>query len=159
MSAEGGSRMTPRKLFRTLALAEAVTWTLLIAALVLKYGFDNERFSPIAGGLHGFVFLSYGVVTLFVWANQKWPARTGILGLATTVIPWATIPFEKSVDRRGMLKGGWRMAPGGEEPTNGVDRIAALVLRRPVAAGIVALVAVAVVFSVLLYLGPPVQLG
>ncbi|MCC3295112.1 DUF3817 domain-containing protein [Arthrobacter sp. zg-Y411] len=151
--------MTPRKLFRALAFAEAVTWTLLIAALVFKYGFENESFTPIAGGLHGFVFLAYGVVTLFVWANQKWPVRTGILGLVTTVIPWATIPFEKSVDRRGLLDGGWRMAPGGEKPTNAVDKVAAMVLRRPIAAGAVALVAVAVVFSVLLILGPPIPKG
>ncbi|MCQ2001538.1 DUF3817 domain-containing protein [Arthrobacter zhaoxinii] len=151
--------MSPRKLFRTLALAEAVTWTLLLIGMFAKYVLDFEALTPIFGGLHGFVFLAYGVVTLFVWANQKWPARTGILGLATTVIPWATIPFERSVDRRGMLAGGWRMAPGGEEPANGVDRIAALVLRRPIVAGIVALIAVAVVFSVLLRLGPPVQVG
>ncbi|MDM7990655.1 DUF3817 domain-containing protein [Arthrobacter sp. zg-Y877] len=151
--------MSPRKLFRSLALAEAVTWTLLLIGMFAKYVLDFEALTPIFGGLHGFVFLAYGVVTLFVWANQKWPARTGILGLATTVIPWATIPFEKSVDRRGLLKGGWRMAPGGDEPTNAVDRVSALVLRRPIVAGIVALVAVAVVFSVLLYLGPPVPQG
>ena len=151
--------MTPRKLFTTLAFAEAVTWTLLIAALVAKYGFGNESFTPIAGGLHGFVFLSYAAVTVFVWANQKWPARTGVLGVLLAVVPWATIPFEKSVDRRGMLEGGWRMAPGGEEPANFPDRVAALVLRRPVAAALVALVGVAVVFSVLLYLGPPIPKG
>ena len=86
--------MTPRKLFTSLAFAEAVTWTLLIAALVAKYGFDNESFTPVAGGLHGFVFLSYAAVTLFVWANQKWPARTGILGVVLAVVPWATIPFD-----------------------------------------------------------------
>ena len=151
--------MTPRKLFTTLAFAEAVTWTLLIAALVAKYGFDNEAFTPIAGGLHGFVFLSYAAVTLFVWANQKWPARIGVLGVVLAVVPWATIPFEKSVDRRGLLDGGWRMAPGGEEPGNAVDKVAALVLRRPVAAALVALVGVAVVFSVLLVLGPPIPKG
>ena len=151
--------MTPRKLFTTLAFAEAVTWTLLIAALVAKYGFGNESFTPIAGGLHGFVFLSYAAVTVFVWANQKWPARTGVLGVLLAVVPWATIPFEKSVDRRGMLEGGWRMAPGGEEPATFPDRVAALVLRRPVAAALVALVGVAVVFSVLLYLGPPIPKG
>ena len=151
--------MTPRKLFTTLAFAEAVTWTLLIAALVAKYGFDNENFTPIAGGLHGFVFLSYAAVTLFVWANQKWPAGTGILGVALAVIPWATIPFERSVDRRGLLDGGWRMAPGGEEPANPVDKVAALVLRRPVASGLVTLVLVAVVFWVLLILGPPIPKG
>lgn len=151
--------MTPRKLFTSLAFAEAVTWTLLIAALVAKYGFDNESFTPVAGGLHGFVFLSYAAVTLFVWANQKWPARTGILGVLLAVVPWATIPFERSVDRRGLLDGGWRMAPGGEEPANPADKVAALVLRRPVAAALAALVLVAVVFFVLLMLGPPIPKG
>ena len=151
--------MTPRKLFSTLAFAEAVTWTLLIAALVAKYGFENESFTPIAGGLHGFVFLSYAAVTLFVWANQKWPARTGILGVALAVIPWATIPFERSVDRRGLLEGGWRMGPGGEEPANPVDKVASLVLRRPVTSALVTLVLVAVVFVVLLILGPPIPKG
>ena len=151
--------MTPRKLFRTLAFAEAVTWTLLIAALVMKYVFDNEAFTPIFGGLHGFVFLSYGVVTLFVWNNQRWPLRTGITGLVTTVIPWATIPFDLSVDKRGMLDGGWRLAPGGEEPKTFVDKIQAMVLRRPVASALVALVGVVAVFLILLYLGPPIPKG
>ncbi|MER1997816.1 MAG: DUF3817 domain-containing protein [Arthrobacter sp.] len=151
--------MTPRKLFTTLAFAEAVTWTLLIAALVAKYAFGNEAFTPIAGGLHGFVFLSYAAVTVFVWVNQKWSAATGVLGVALAVVPWATIPYEKSLDKRGLLEGGWRLGPGGEEPKNFVDKVQAMVLRRPVAAALVAVAGVAVVFSILLYLGPPIPKG
>ena len=132
---------------------------LLIAALVFKYGFENESFTPIAGGLHGFVFLSYAAVTVFVWVNQKWSAATGVLGVALAVVPWATIPFEKSLDKRGMLDGGWRLGPGGEEPKNFVDKVQAMVLRRPVAAALVAVAGVAVVFSILLYLGPPIPKG
>lgn len=34
------SRVTPRLFYRTVAIAEAVTWTLLITGMVLKYVAD-----------------------------------------------------------------------------------------------------------------------
>ena len=77
--------MQPRTLFRALAFAEAVTWTLLIAAMVLKYGFGQEAFMAPAGGTHGFIFLSYAASTVFVGVNQKWKAGTILLGLVTEI--------------------------------------------------------------------------
>ena len=151
--------MTPRTLFRTLAFAEAVTWTLLLAGMFAKYVLDNEAFTPIAGGLHGFVFLSYAVSTVFVGINQKWSPATIFLGLVTAVVPYATIPFERTMDRRGKLDGGWRLAPGGETPGSFPEKAQAVVLRRPAISVIVLLAAVAVVFYVLLVLGPPVSLS
>ena len=151
--------MSPRRLFRSLAIAEAVTWTLLLAAMFAKYVLDNEAFTPFAGGVHGFIFLSYAVSTVFVGINQKWPAGTILLGLATAVIPYATIPFEKAMDRRKGLDGGWRLAPGGDAPAGFVEKTQALVLRRPAASVVVVLAGLAVVFSVLLYLGPPVSVS
>ena len=151
--------MSPRTLFRSLAFAEAVTWTLLLAAMFAKYVVGNESFTPIAGGLHGFVFLSYAVSTVFVGVNQKWSAATVGLGLATAVIPYTTIPFERTMDRRGKLDGGWRLAPGGEAPAGAAEKIQAVVLRRPAASVIVVLAGIAVVFRVLLVLGPPVSLS
>lgn len=148
--------MSPRKLFRTVAFAEAVTWTLLIIGLILKYGTETTEVGVrIGGGIHGFVFLCYGVVTVFTWVNQKWPARTGVLAVVSAVIPYATIPVEKSLDQKGMLNGGWRLAAGGEEPRGFVEKVQAWVLRHLLLAVIIAVVAVAVVFSVLLMLGPP----
>ncbi|MFD1214380.1 DUF3817 domain-containing protein [Arthrobacter sp. GCM10027362] len=147
--------MSPRTLFRAVALAEAATWTLLLLGLALKYvTHTTELGVRIGGGLHGFVFLCYVAVACFTWVNQKWPARTGVLAVVSAVLPYATIPVEKSLDRRGMLDGGWRLA-GGEAPRGVLEQAQAWVLRNPVLAVVLAIAGVAAVFGFLLFLGPP----
>ncbi|MET4622723.1 integral membrane protein [Arthrobacter sp. 2762] len=148
--------MQPRTLFRTVAFAEAVTWTLLLIGLFLKYvTHTTEVGVSIAGGIHGFVFLCYAATAAFTWINQKWPARTGLLAIVSAVIPYATIPMEKSLDRRGLLAGGWRLAAGGEKPQGGLEKLQAWVLGNPILAVAIVLVGVAGVFSFLLFMGPP----
>ena len=127
--------MTPRELYGRFALAEAVTWTLLILGMVLKYTGVSESFVPVFGMLHGVVFLGYCVVTCFVWVDQRWSAGFGALGLASAVVPWATIPFERRAERTGRLAGGGRGRPrvrrdlarlghrGGDDRHRGVRRL------------------------------------
>jgi integral membrane protein len=149
--------MTPRLLFRVVAIAEAATWAFLLTAMFLKYVTrTTEALVPPAGGIHGFVFLCFVAVTVFVWADQRWSAGTGLLGLASAVVPFATIPFDVVMDRRGRLDGGWRLAAGGEEPRGLIEHVQAWVLRRPVVAALSALVVVTMVFIALLVIGPPV---
>ncbi|MCQ9344119.1 DUF3817 domain-containing protein [Corynebacterium kozikiae] len=151
------SQPTPRALFRIFATAEMVTWALLIIALILR-GTGVTNIVPIAGGIHGFVFLSYCVVTVFTWVNQKWKAPVGIAGLLLSVIPFATVPFELYLDRRGLLTGGWRLAPGpGSETPNGfIEKVQAWVLAKPVLAAVLLLAFVTALFIVLLLAGPPI---
>ena len=47
----------PRRLFAVTAMAEMFTWAGLLIAMGLKYGGVTERVVPVAGGVHGFVFL------------------------------------------------------------------------------------------------------
>lgn len=148
--------MSPRLLFRSFATAEAVTWAGLILALVLRATGVTDAAVPVAGGIHGFVFLSYCVVTVFVWVNQRWGAGTGVLGLALSIVPFATVPFEIVLDRKHKLSGPWRLRPGGDQPRGFVEQVQAWVLRRPLLAIGLLVIAVAVVFVVLLWLGPPV---
>src|SRR5699024_1890214 len=62
---------TPSRLYRLLALAEMVTWTLLLLGMLLKYALQvTEVGVRIGGSLHGFVFLSYVVVTVLVAVDQ-----------------------------------------------------------------------------------------
>lgn len=150
--------MSPRALFRTFATAEAFTWAGLITALILR-ATDVANIVPIAGGIHGFVFLSYCVVTVFTWANQRWGVGTGVLGLVLAIVPFATVPFELVLDHKGKLAGPWRLRPGGDEPKGFVEHVQAWVLRHPWLAIVLLFVAVVVVFSVLLWLGPPVPKG
>ncbi|MFE7631180.1 DUF3817 domain-containing protein [Kocuria sp. NPDC057446] len=151
--------MTPRELYGRFALAEAVTWTLLILGMVLKYSGVSELFVPVFGTVHGIVFLGYCVVTCFVWVDQRWSAGFGALGLASAVVPWATIPFERRAARTGRLAGGWRLAPGGESPSTVLERLESWSLRSPWLAAAAGAVVVAGLTSVLLYLGPPVPRG
>ena len=77
----------PRALYRVFATAEMITWALLITAMVLKYTGVTDALMPVFGGLHGFVFLSYCVITVGVWINQRWSAGRGLTALATAIIP------------------------------------------------------------------------
>ncbi|ROR90787.1 DUF3817 domain-containing protein [Nocardioides aurantiacus] len=146
--------MTPRRTFRTLALAEAVTWTLLLAGMVLKYVLDvTELGVRIGGGLHGFVFLAYCVTTVLVGVDARWSLGRVALGLAAAFVPYATVPFERHVD--GTLAPRWRLRT---QPWHGrVERVAAAALRAPVVAGVVVLVGLVLVFGGLLAVGPPTQ--
>src|SRR5690606_13873618 len=65
---------SPRTFYRLVAVAEAITWTLLIAGLLLKYVFDSGDLGVRVGGtIHGFVFLVYGATAILVGVNQRWP--------------------------------------------------------------------------------------
>src|SRR4051794_26756067 len=98
------ARLTPKGVYRFLAIAEAVTWSLLIIAMIAKYAFQVDALVPIAGPIHGFVFLSYGAMQLVVGHNQRWSAATVLLGIVTAVVPYATIPWERRLVARGLLE-------------------------------------------------------
>ena len=70
--------LTPRRLYRFLAVAEAITWTLLITGMVLKYAFDFDALAFPFGFAHGTVFVAYGATQILVGVNQRW--RTGLSG-------------------------------------------------------------------------------
>lgn len=149
--------MTPRSLFRGLAIAELVTWTMLLVGMLLEYGAGlGDLPVRIGGSVHGFVFLAYLVVTTVVAVNQRWSFGATALGWLSAVVPYATLPFEVGVARRGMLDGPWRRGPATGQRPGPLDRLLFVVVAHPVLAAVVGVVLVAVVFGVLLVLGPPV---
>lgn len=150
--------MSPLVLFRRFAVAEAVTWALLLTGMALKYlTRTTELGVQVFGPLHGVVFIAYCVVTVFVAVDQRWRSGTTLLALASAVPPFATIWFERLVIRSGRLAGGgWRLAPGGQDAGSAVERLQAWTLRRPALAVLAAVVLVAALTALALLLGPPV---
>lgn len=149
--------MTPRSLFRVLAVAELVTWTMLLVGMVLKYGAGlGDLPVRIGGSVHGFVFLAYLVVTTVVAVNQRWSIGATLLGWASAIVPYTTLPFEVGVARRGMLDGPWRRSVSEARRPGPLDRLLFLVVAHPFVAALVGVVLVALVFVVLLTIGPPV---
>ena len=103
------SRVPPRTFYRIVAIAEAVTWTLLIAGMLLKYVADAGGLPVLIGGsLHGFVFITYALTAVLVGVNQRWSVKQIVAAVATAIVPYATIPFDRRLDRRGLLDGDWR---------------------------------------------------
>lgn len=150
--------MSPKSLYSTVAIGETITWALLLTAMALKYSGTTEAFMPVAGGIHGFVFLCFCVSTVVIWVNNKWSAGRGIAGLASAIIPFVTIPFEKNTEKAGLLAQDWRFREGdSEQPRTLPEKVLAFVVRKPILAAAIALVGVAVVFVILLSLGSPLE--
>ena len=149
--------MTPKKLFRLFALAEAVTWTLLIGGLILRatVGVPSIAFA-IVGGLHGAVFLAYGVIASLTGVNQRWGLGRTVLAVALAIVPYATIPFELAVQRSGKLDGDWRREHSGDaRDDHWFDRLYRWFIIRPALLTIVMFAVVTAIFAVLLMAGPP----
>lgn len=149
--------MTPKKLHRVVAYLEMFTWTFLIIGMILKYSGVTDAVTSVAGGIHGFGFLCFAFITILVWINNRWPFGIGILGLFVSIVPWAALPFALWADRKGFLEGGWRFAGTDDKPHGFFDKTLAQVVRHPVRSILIVLVIVIIVFSILLYLGPPVD--
>jgi integral membrane protein len=100
---------TTRTVFRTLAIAEAFSWALLLVAMFCKWILESEPFGlaeggvPRAGMLHGGVFVLYVLAALISAFVFKWNPKTLVLALAASIPPLFTIWFERWADRTGRL--------------------------------------------------------
>ena len=147
---------TPLTLFRTLAIAEAISWTLLIGGLILRAVADLPLAVTVGGSIHGFVFLAYGATAVLVALNQRWGVGPAVVAVASAVIPYATVPTEIWLHRTGRLRGDWRLdATDDPRDQRPLDRLLRFFLRRPWALALALVAAVALVFVVLLIVGPP----
>lgn len=151
--------MTPRRLFVFFATAEAVTWTLLLGALLARVFVDVPAplFTAV-GGTHGAVFLGYGVTAALVGVNQRWSIGRIVGGIALAVVPYATVPFERAAIRRGLVEGGWRTGRSDDpRDNNWFDRLFRWFIARPALLVVTMLAVVAVIFAILVSLGPPTE--
>lgn len=148
---------TPRSLYKIFALSEGVTWTLLLGGLAVRALFGiNPLLLTIIGGLHGAVFLGYGVSAALIGVNNRWGFGRTVLAIALAIIPFATVPFEISAERKGRLTGEWRRTKGADpRDANWFDSLFRWFINRPFLLAIVLLVVVSAIFATLLYVGPP----
>lgn len=145
---------TPRRLYRGAAVAEAITWALLLTGMFLKYVTETTELGvQVFGMVHGVVFIAYCLATGLLWVDQRWPVSRLALGLGAAVPPFATVPFEQYAERTGLLGDTWRLRA--ETPSGLLERLAAWLLRRPAQGAIVGLVAVLGLTGIALVVGPP----
>jgi integral membrane protein len=149
--------MQPFKLYKLFAIGEALTWSLLITGLLIRALFGVPPVVlTIVGGIHGAVFLGYGVSAALVGVNQRWSFGRIVAAISLAIVPYATVPFEKSVEKKGMLVGDWRTEKSTDpRDNNWFDSLFRWFINRPALLVIVLLAVVVGIFSGLLFLGPP----
>ena len=102
--------MTPRTVsaaFRTVAIAEAISWIGLLAGMFVKYVPETSEVGvQVFGPIHGAVFVAYVVVALAASRVLRWSPGTTLLALVVSVPPLATVWFERRLSRRGALADG-----------------------------------------------------
>jgi integral membrane protein len=146
--------MSPLLLFRRLAIAEAITWALLLTGMFLKYVTDTTELGVrIFGMVHGVVFIGYCLTTVLVAVDQRWSRGRLLLGLLSSVPPFVTVLFDRYAEKRGALAASWRLTT--EAPSGRVERLVSWLLRNPVRGALAGLVAVAALTGLALLVGPP----
>ncbi|MCW2797573.1 DUF3817 domain-containing protein [Nocardioides sp.] len=144
---------SPRSLFRIVAIAEAVTWALLLTGMFLKYVTQTTELGVrVFGMVHGIVFIAYCLSAVLVAVDQRWSRARTLLALASSVPPFATLVLERYVERHEAAGVTWRLTA--EDPRGLVEKVTAWLLRNPVHGALAGLVAVAVLTGVALVVGP-----
>lgn len=147
---------SPSRLFRGVAIAEAITWTGLLVGMFLKYVTDTTEVGVrVFGMLHGVVFVAYVVTTVVVWVDRQWSVGRGLLALGAAVPPLTTVPLERWAIRHGWLGDSWRLPEGARSTLP--DRVIAWLLRNPLRGIGVGVVAVMALTGVALLVGPPMS--
>lgn len=148
---------TPRLLYKTFALGEGITWTLLLGGLACRAIFGMPPLVlTIIGGLHGAVFLGYGVSAALIGVNNRWGFGRTVLAIALAILPFATVPFERAAERKGRLTGEWRRTKSADpRDANWFDSLFRWFINRPLLLALVLLIVVYAIFMTLLFIGPP----
>lgn len=146
----------PLTLFRRVAIAEAITWALLLLGMLLKYGTHTTDLAVrVFGMLHGIVFVTYVVTTVLVWIDQRWTARRGLGALLASIPPFVTYLVEVRATRHAWIGDAWRLRESGASSATLPERAARWVLIAPVRGLIAAVIAIAALTGLALLVGPP----
>lgn len=152
---------TPKAIFGTFALIEMITWAVLISAIILR---ETIGLAPnvffIAGATHGFAFIGYSATAVLVSVNQRWPLQRGMVAVLLAIVPLATVPFDKYLEKRKFLDGDWRTERSGNPmDKTKFDQLFRWFINHPVILVLTLITSVISLFSFLLWLGPPSEWG
>jgi integral membrane protein len=67
---------------------EAISWLMLIAAIVVKYAGDNENGVKVMGPIHGVLFLVYAALILGSFNELGWPFSRAVRAMVLGAVPF-----------------------------------------------------------------------
>jgi len=88
---------SPLGRFRKVALAEGISFILLLMAMPFKYLYDMPQGVKIVGWIHGFLFILYMIMLLNVKLSNKWSVTKSLIAFLASLIPFGTFVLDRSL--------------------------------------------------------------
>lgn len=96
--------MNELKQFRWVALLEGLSFVLLLfVAMPLKYWAGLPLAVRIVGSVHGLLFVAFLAALFRAALERDWPVRRWGLALLSSLVPFGTFVFDRSL-RRELLE-------------------------------------------------------
>jgi integral membrane protein len=96
--------MNELKQFRWVALLEGLSFVLLLfVAMPLKYWAGLPLAVRIVGSVHGLLFVAFLAALFRAALERDWPMRRWGLALLSSLVPFGTFVFDRSL-RRELLE-------------------------------------------------------
>ncbi|MEJ7844344.1 MAG: DUF3817 domain-containing protein [Acidimicrobiales bacterium] len=80
---------------RVAALAETVSYLVLLVAVVVKYAADSPAGVSAVGPVHGVIFLAYAALVLRYRSELGWDTTRTAFALAAAVLPFGGLLVER----------------------------------------------------------------
>lgn len=85
------------KYLRIIGFAEGCSYLLFGITMPLKYMYEMPKPNYIVGSAHGFLFIAYIVLVLWVAFKMKWKLTTTFWALLASLIPFGTFVADKKI--------------------------------------------------------------
>lgn len=95
---------TALTVYRVIAWVVGVWLLLLVAGMVLKYGFDDPSVVEIVGPIHGFLYMGYLAAGVWLGQRLRWPLGRLVLVLLAGTVPFLSFVAERSVTREARAR-------------------------------------------------------
>lgn len=90
------------RVLRLITFLEGISYlVLLFVAMPLKYLFDQPMAVRIAGGVHGFLFMSYVLALYEARMDQRWSIRRTLELLVVSLVPGSLFWLDRRIRQLG----------------------------------------------------------
>jgi integral membrane protein len=89
---------TPAGRYQVAAYIVGTLLVLLVVAMVMKYGFDNDGFMWIAL-VHGYFYIVYLILAFDLFRRSSWPMRRLAEMILAGLVPGMTFVVERRIAR------------------------------------------------------------
>lgn len=77
----------PLSWLRSVAIAEATSFVLLLVATAVKYALDRPEGVEVLGPIHGGLFVAYVGMAFLLWRAERWKPLTFLTIVAASIVP------------------------------------------------------------------------